>query len=95
MLATNERNAYSRFVNAIRKGFMPLQPTTINDDKIVKWAYNVALTRFTEVWQPSRQKLIAPMADLVSTRFILYSLINRWPFTYEHSFFLSINPVQS
>jgi len=66
VLATNERNAYSRFVNAIRKGFMPLQPNTINDDKVVKWAYNVALTRFTEVWQPSRQKLIAPMADMIN-----------------------------
>ena len=72
MLSTNERNAYSRFVNAIRKGYMPLQPTTINDDAIVKWAYNVALTRFTEVWQPSRQKLIAPMADLVRTQTLQY-----------------------
>jgi hypothetical protein len=29
-------------------------------------AYNVALTRFHEVWQPVRQKHIAPMADMVS-----------------------------
>ena len=65
--AMNERNAYSRFVNAIRKGFVPLNQNTINDDRIVKWAYNVALTRFHEVWDPVRQKFIAPMADLVST----------------------------
>ena len=64
MLATNERNAYSRFVNAIRQGYVPLQDSTMNNDAVVKLAYNVALTRFTEVWQPVRQKLIAPMADL-------------------------------
>ena len=62
----NERNAYSRFVNAVRKGFVPLSQNTINDDRVVKWAYNVALTRFHEVWEPTRQKFIAPMADMVS-----------------------------
>ena len=61
----NERNTYSRFVNAIRKGYVPLNEATIMDDTVVKWAYNVALTRFHEVWQPTRQKLIAPMADMV------------------------------
>jgi len=60
----NERNAYSRFVNAIRQGYVPLRESTMNDDAVVRWAYNVALTRFTEVWQPVRQKLIAPVADL-------------------------------
>lgn len=69
LLSMNERNAYSRFVNAIRKGFVPLNQNTVNDDRIVKWAYNVALTRFHEVWDPVRQKFIAPMADLVSKRF--------------------------
>lgn len=29
-------------------------------------AYNVALTRFQEVWVPSRAKLIAPMADMLN-----------------------------
>ena len=67
LLSMNERNAYSRFVNAIRKGFVPLSQNTIQDDRIVKWAYNVALTRFHEVWEPRRQKFIAPMADLVSS----------------------------
>lgn len=66
LLSMNERNAYSRFVNAIRKGFVPLTQNTVQDDRIVKWAYNVALTRFHEVWEPTRQKFIAPMADLVS-----------------------------
>ncbi len=65
LLSINERNTYSRFVNAIRRGFVPLDPSTINDDRVVKWAYNVALTRFHEIWEPRRQKLIAPMADMV------------------------------
>lgn len=64
MLSMNERNTYSRFVNAIRRGYMPLRPDTINDDKVVKWAYNVALTRFHEVWEPTRQKYLVPMADM-------------------------------
>ena len=29
-------------------------------------AYNVALTRFQEVWTPTRAKLIAPMADMLN-----------------------------
>ena len=29
-------------------------------------AYNVALTRFQEVWSPQRAKLIAPMADMLN-----------------------------
>ena len=29
-------------------------------------AYNVALTRFIEVWQPNRQKKIAPMVDMIN-----------------------------
>lgn len=66
LLTMNERNTYSRFVNAIRKGYVPLAESTIMDDRIVKWAYNVALTRFHEVWQPVRQKHIAPMADMLN-----------------------------
>lgn len=65
VLSMNERNTYSRFVNAIRKGWVPIGQEIIHDDRVVKWAYNVALTRFTEVWNPVRQKLIAPMADMV------------------------------
>jgi len=76
MLTVNERNTYSRFVNALRKGYVPLNENTLNDDKIVKWAYNVALTRFHEVWQPSRQKLIAPVADMVSELNTLKNLID-------------------
>lgn len=66
LLTVNERNTYSRFVNALRKGYVPLSQDTLMDDRVVKWAYNVALTRFHEVWQPTRQKLIAPMADMLN-----------------------------
>lgn len=66
IVSMNERNAYSRFVNAVRKGFVPLNQNTISDDRVVKWAYNVALTRFHEVWEPTRQKFIAPMADMLN-----------------------------
>ena len=64
--ASNERINYLHFANALRKGYVPLSEETLYDEEIVKWAYNVALTRFHEVWEPSRQKLIAPMADMVS-----------------------------
>src|SRR5210317_82416 len=32
----------------------------------MKKAYNVALTRFQEVWEPVRQKLIVPYADMLN-----------------------------
>jgi hypothetical protein len=54
------------FANALRKGYVPLSEETLYNEEVVKWAYNVALTRFHEVWEPNRQKLIAPMADMVS-----------------------------
>eukprot|EP00529_Nitzschia_sp_RCC80_P023830 CAMPEP_0113451700 /NCGR_PEP_ID=MMETSP0014_2-20120614/6472_1 /TAXON_ID=2857 /ORGANISM="Nitzschia sp." /LENGTH=457 /DNA_ID=CAMNT_0000343061 /DNA_START=205 /DNA_END=1578 /DNA_ORIENTATION=- /assembly_acc=CAM_ASM_000159 len=63
-LAVNERNTYSRFVNALRKGYVPIGDHIINDDVACKWAYNVALTRFNEVWSPRREKKLAPMADM-------------------------------
>jgi len=65
-LSLEEKNMYSQFVGAIRDGFVPVEETTMNDDGIVSWAYNVALTRFHEVWYPSRQKYIAPMADMLN-----------------------------
>ncbi|KAL3787749.1 hypothetical protein ACHAW5_002217 [Stephanodiscus triporus] len=65
-LASNERINYMHFANALRKGYVPLSQETLYDEAVVKWAYNVALTRFHEVWQPSRQKLIAPMADMLN-----------------------------
>ena len=66
-LASTERHNYHMFVNAIRMGWIPVSPDIVNDDQVMMWAYNVALTRFHEIWEPSRQKLIAPMADMVST----------------------------
>eukprot|EP00581_Thalassiosira_minuscula_P005502 CAMPEP_0183747480 /NCGR_PEP_ID=MMETSP0737-20130205/67282_1 /TAXON_ID=385413 /ORGANISM="Thalassiosira miniscula, Strain CCMP1093" /LENGTH=464 /DNA_ID=CAMNT_0025983193 /DNA_START=218 /DNA_END=1609 /DNA_ORIENTATION=- len=66
MLAMNERNTYSRFLNALRLGFAPISQETINNEKIVKWAYNVALTRFQEVWEPVRQKKLVPYVDMLN-----------------------------
>ena len=71
-LSSTERHNYYMFVNAIRKGWVPVSADTINDDRAVMWAYNVALTRFHEIWEPSRQKLIAPMADMVSTMQVIH-----------------------
>lgn len=63
----NERNTYSRFLNALRGvEYTPLKEDTIYNARIVKWAYNVALTRFHETWQPSRQKLLIPMVDMLN-----------------------------
>ncbi|KAL3915404.1 MAG: hypothetical protein SGILL_005671 [Bacillariaceae sp.] len=63
-LAMAERNTYSRFLNALRQGYLPLSQQTLQDDNLIKWAYNVALTRFNEIWEPRRQKLIAPLGDM-------------------------------
>ena len=72
-LASSERQNYMNFVAAIRQGgYLPLQQETIQDGQVLKWAYNVALTRFHEVWQPERAKLIAPLADMVSLSFLCY-----------------------
>lgn len=65
-LASNERINYGHFNMALKQGYVPLSYDTINNREVVKWAYNVALTRFQEVWQPERAKLIAPMADMLN-----------------------------
>jgi len=65
-LASTELINFNHFVAALRYGYVPLDPNTLNDDVVVKWAYNVALTRFHEIWSPSRQKLIAPMVDFIN-----------------------------
>lgn len=70
-LASNERKNYEFFANALRKGYVPLSQETLYNEDAVRWAYNVALTRFQEVWEPTRQKLIAPMADMVSSATVI------------------------
>jgi hypothetical protein len=65
-LTSNERINYSHFAMALRQGYVPLSQATISNKEVVKWAYNVALTRFHEIWQPERMKLIAPMADMLN-----------------------------
>lgn len=63
-LASNERINYGFFADALRQGYVQLN--CVSDERVVKWAYNVALTRFHEIWQPNRQKLIAPLADMLN-----------------------------
>jgi len=63
-LTSSEKENYLQFSGAVRAGYIEFSKSTTDDDRILQWAYNVALTRFTEVWQPTRQKLIAPMADM-------------------------------
>jgi len=63
-VAKFERDTYLNFFNGIDQGNIPLSRNTIDNEAACEWAYNVALTRFTEVWQPVRQKYIAPMADM-------------------------------
>ena len=65
-LASTERINYGHFNMALKQGYEPLNHETIHNREVVKWAYNVALTRFQEVWQPERAKLIAPMADMLN-----------------------------
>jgi len=66
-LTSSERQNYNNFVAAIRRGgYLPLRDDTIQNDQVLKWAYNVALTRFHEVWNPARAKLIIPMADMIN-----------------------------
>jgi len=63
-LTSTEKANYDSFVQALRGGYVQLQ--SVNDDRVTQWAYNVALTRFQEVWSPQRAKLIAPMADMLN-----------------------------
>ncbi|KAL7530338.1 hypothetical protein ACHAXR_003434 [Thalassiosira sp. AJA248-18] len=70
-LTSNERLAYSHFARALRNTgdvtyYLPLSEDTIFDDDVVKWAYNVALTRYHEAWQPECMKVIGPMADMIN-----------------------------
>mmetsp|Transcript_2603 Transcript_2603/g.5766 ORF Transcript_2603/g.5766 Transcript_2603/m.5766 type:complete len:465 (+) Transcript_2603:101-1495(+) len=65
-LTSTERINYAHFAQALRQGWVPLSQETISNKEVVKWAYNVAFTRFHEVWQPERAKLIGPMADMLN-----------------------------
>jgi len=64
-LTSSERHNFGHFVRALRQGYVPLSPDTIRSREVVRWAYNVALTRYHEYYQPDRAKLIAPMADML------------------------------
>ena len=63
-LSQKERNNYAKFLNALRKGYSPLSQQTIDNDQLIKWAYNVALTRH-QVVVAGKEKKITPLADMV------------------------------
>ena len=51
---------------ALRQGYVPLSQETISNKEVVKWAYNVALTRYHECFLSERTKVIAPMVDMIN-----------------------------
>jgi len=63
-LSRKERDTFSEFLSALRAGYAPLTDQTINDNDLVRWAYNIALTRHNVV-VVGKEKRIAPMADMV------------------------------
>lgn len=65
-LTETERINYSHFALGLRQGYVPLSQETIGNKDVVKWAYNVAFTRFHEVWQGEKVKVIAPMVDMLN-----------------------------
>lgn len=70
-LTSNERLSYSHFARALRNDentgfYVGLSEETIYNDDVVKWAYNIALTRYHETWQPECTKVIGPMADMLN-----------------------------
>mmetsp|Transcript_51887 Transcript_51887/g.155716 ORF Transcript_51887/g.155716 Transcript_51887/m.155716 type:complete len:293 (-) Transcript_51887:54-932(-) len=62
-LSRKERDTFSEFLSALRAGYAPLTDQTINDNDLVRWAYNIALTRHNVV-VVGKEKRIAPMADM-------------------------------
>ena len=64
-LASMERDNYAYFYGALVRGNVPLSPDTTADDNLVRWAYNVALTRH-QVVIPQVEKKIAPFADMIN-----------------------------
>ena len=70
-LTSNERLSYSHFARALRNDentgfYVGLSEETIYNDDVVKWAYNVALTRYHEAWMPECTRVIGPMADMIN-----------------------------
>lgn len=65
-LTSTEKVSYMHFFRALYQGYVPLSQETIANRDVVKWAYNVALTRFHEIWEPERAKIIGPVADMLN-----------------------------
>jgi len=64
-LSQKERNNYAKFLNALRKGYSTLSQQTLDNDNLIRWAYNIALTRH-HVVVPAKEKKITPLADMLN-----------------------------
>jgi hypothetical protein len=64
-LSQKERNNYAKFLNALRKGYSTLSQQTLDNDNLIRWAYNIALTRH-QVVVPAKEKKITPLADMLN-----------------------------
>lgn len=58
-LSMKEKTNVKNFEKALK--YVQLSPETVQDENLVKWAYNVAVTRSIEV---NGERVIAPMADM-------------------------------
>lgn len=68
MLSREEKETYESFYNALRNGYLELSAETLNDERLIEWAYNVALTRHQKVLSQNGkiEKKLAPMADMIN-----------------------------
>lgn len=60
-LAFVERDNFRHFFDALNRGNLPL--SSVGNEELVKWSYNVALTRH-QVVIPEVEKRISPLADM-------------------------------
>ena len=62
-LAAKERQNFGYFFDALNRGNPPLSPQTAGNEEVVKWAYNVALTRH-QIVVAAVEKKISPLVDM-------------------------------
>mmetsp|Transcript_51291 Transcript_51291/g.154136 ORF Transcript_51291/g.154136 Transcript_51291/m.154136 type:complete len:81 (-) Transcript_51291:689-931(-) len=68
-----ERTNCVNFQKALK--YVDLNKDTISDKNLMKWAYNVAVTRSIEV---NGERVIAPMADMVRASRKVYFLTSHF-----------------
>jgi len=67
-LSRKERDTFTSFASVLRNGYLELSQETMNDDALIQWAYNIALTRHQKVLSQNGQieKKIAPFVDMIN-----------------------------